>query len=195
MAVAWVAVSRGIPDRRADLKQDFGDLMQEGLDRATAGQVQFDAVLVLNHPHGEFEQFQDHGGRLGVGQFGMDQDFSAQRLMQDIGTAGKEQAQVVGQEAMIGSAVRGQIMLEHFDPILILSAGTVEIAVKTLGGGLVEGGDDETGIVSGIAAREASPAHLVNGSGIGRAGERVDRGVPGARDKPQSGSQETQTVV
>jgi hypothetical protein len=91
-----VEVLRGIPNRRADLKQDFGDLMQEGLDRATAGQVQFDAILVLDHPHGEFEQFQDHRGQLGVGQFGMDQNLGAQRLMQDIGSAGEKQAQVIG---------------------------------------------------------------------------------------------------
>ena len=77
LGLEWVEVSRGIPDRRTDLKQDFGDLMQKGLDRTTAGPVQLDAVLVLNHPHGEFEQFQDHRGRLGVGQFGMHQDLSA----------------------------------------------------------------------------------------------------------------------
>jgi len=78
MAVAWVAVSRGIPDRRADLKQDFGDLMQQGLERTTAGQMQFDAVLVLHHPHGDFEEFEDDRGRLGLGQFGMPQDFRSQ---------------------------------------------------------------------------------------------------------------------
>ena len=53
----WVrvgfAVSGGIPDRRADLKQDFSDLMQEGLDRTTTGQMQVDAILILNHPHGD----------------------------------------------------------------------------------------------------------------------------------------------
>ena len=69
--------------------------MQEGLDRATAGQVQFDTVLVLDHPYGEFEQFQDDRGRLGLGQFGVHQDFRSQGVMQHIGAAGEEQAQVV----------------------------------------------------------------------------------------------------
>ena len=55
--------------------------------------------------------------------------------MQHIGAAGKEQAQVVGQEAMIGGAVRGKIVLEPLDPIFILSAGAVEVTVQALGGG------------------------------------------------------------
>ena len=84
-------VSGGIADGLADLKQNFGDLIQEGLDWATAGQMQFDAVFVLDHPHGEFEPFQDHRGRLGVGQFGVPQDFRSQGVVQHIGGAGKEQ--------------------------------------------------------------------------------------------------------
>jgi hypothetical protein len=34
------------------------------------------------------------------------------------------------------------------DPILILSTGAVEVTVPVLGGGSVEGGDDEAGIVA-----------------------------------------------
>ena len=49
-ALAWVDVLGGIPNRRADLKQDFSDLVQEGLERATAGQVQFDTVLSIGPP-------------------------------------------------------------------------------------------------------------------------------------------------
>ncbi len=134
-ALAWVEVLRGIPNRRADLKQDFGDLMPEGLDRATAGQVQFDAIFILDHPHGEFEQFQDDRGRLGLGQFGVPQDFRSQGVVQYISAAGEEQAQVVGQEAMSGGTVGGEIVLEPLDPIFILSASAVEITVQALGDG------------------------------------------------------------
>src|SRR5512139_3699779 len=86
--LGWVEVSGSIADRRADLKQDFSDLMQEGLDRATAGQVQLDAILVLDHPHGELEEWEDDRSRLGLGQCGRDQNLGAQRLRQDIGSAG-----------------------------------------------------------------------------------------------------------
>ncbi len=47
--------------------------------------------LVLDHPHGEFEQFQDHRSRLGLSQFGVPQDFRSQGVVQHIGGAGKEQ--------------------------------------------------------------------------------------------------------
>jgi hypothetical protein len=49
---------------------------------------------------------------------------------------------------MIGRAVGGEIVLDHRDPILILSAGAVKIAVQVLGGGSVEGSDDDAGIIT-----------------------------------------------
>ena len=51
--------------------------------------------------------------RLGLGQFGMDQDLGTQRLVQHIGAAGEEQAQVIGQEAVVGGPVAGQVVLHH----------------------------------------------------------------------------------
>jgi len=68
--------------------------------------------------------------------------------MQHIGAAGEAQAEVVDEEARVGGAVRGQIVLEHFDPIFVLAAGAVEIAVQALGSGSVKGGDDDAGIVA-----------------------------------------------
>jgi len=69
--------------------------------------MQADTILGLHHAHGDLEQLQDDGRRLGIGQLGMDQDFGAQGVMQDIGGAGEKQAHVVGQEGMVGSTVAG----------------------------------------------------------------------------------------
>ena len=52
--------SGGIAERGFDTIQNFGDAMQQMFNRATARQVQLDAILVLNDTHGEFEQFDDH---------------------------------------------------------------------------------------------------------------------------------------
>lgn len=56
----------------------------------------------------------------------MDQDLGAQCLVQDIGAAGEQQAQVIGQEAVVGGAIAGQVVFHLFDEILILAARTVD---------------------------------------------------------------------
>src|SRR5512147_45162 len=79
-------------------------------------------------------------------------------------------------------AIRGQIVLEHFDPIFVLAAGTVEIAVQALGGGSVEGGDNKAGLVAeghdlgfednaeGLRPGLGSVIQVVIGAGDGRDG-------------------------
>ena len=116
--------------------------------RAAAGQVELDAVFVLDDPHRELEQLHDDRGGLGLGQFGMDEHFSAQGLMQDIGGTGEEQAHVVGEETVIGGAVTGEIVFDHLDEVFILPAGTIEIPIQVLGGGQTEGGDHIAGILT-----------------------------------------------
>jgi hypothetical protein len=63
--------SGGVPDRFANLEQDFGDALQQVFDGATAGQVELDAILVLHELHGDLEEFEDHCSRLGFGEFGV----------------------------------------------------------------------------------------------------------------------------
>lgn len=104
------------------LIEDFGDLAQEAFYRAAAGQMEFDAVFVLNNPHRELKQLQDDRDGLGLGRFGVDEDFGSQGMMQDIGGTGEEQAHVVGQEAVIRGAITGQIILDHLDEAFILPA-------------------------------------------------------------------------
>jgi hypothetical protein len=110
--------SGGIPGRFWNLKQNLADSVQHGLDRAAPGPVHLDAVLALHDADGDLEVLEDHGGRLGLGEFGMDQDFGAQGVMQPIGGAGEEQAQVIGEAAMSGGAITGQIVLDPLDPVL-----------------------------------------------------------------------------
>jgi hypothetical protein len=56
-------------------------------------------------------QYDDRGG-LGLSQFGIDQDLGAQRLVQYVGATGEEQAQVIGQEGVVGSPIAGQVVCE-----------------------------------------------------------------------------------
>jgi hypothetical protein len=51
--------SSGVQERFRRLEKEAADFDQQMLNRAMAGQVQLDAILVLNDPHGDFEQFQD----------------------------------------------------------------------------------------------------------------------------------------
>ena len=46
--------------------------------------MESDTVFVLDDPHRELEQLQDDRGGLGLGQFGMHEDFRAQGMVQDI---------------------------------------------------------------------------------------------------------------
>ena len=55
------SVSGAIVERAPGAIKYFGNAMQYVLHRTTARQVQLDTVLVLNHAHGKFEQFDDDG--------------------------------------------------------------------------------------------------------------------------------------
>jgi len=101
--------------RRSGEIEPFGDPIEQVLDRTGTGQVQLDPVLVLAHSHREFEQLQDEGHRLRLRQFGMAQGVVTQAVDQAIGGAGIEQTQVVGEEAVIGGAVAGQIVFHRLD--------------------------------------------------------------------------------
>ena len=49
---------------------------------------------------------------------------------------------------MIGSTITAQIILDHFDPVFILTAGAVEVPIEALRVRAVEGGDYEPRIVA-----------------------------------------------
>tara|TARA_R110002094_G_scaffold182517_2_gene160279 strand:+ start:587 stop:859 length:273 start_codon:yes stop_codon:yes gene_type:complete len=70
--------------------------VQKGFDRAAAGQVELDAVFVLHHWYGQFEQLDDDRRGLSPRQLSALQQFGSQGVMQYVGGAGEKQAQVVG---------------------------------------------------------------------------------------------------
>lgn len=79
--------------------------------------------------------------------------------MQDISGAGEEQAHLIGQEGAVGGAFAGQVVLDHFDEVLVLPARAVQIAVDALGTGQVQGGDDEA--EGEKAGRKRGRAHFL----------------------------------
>lgn len=115
----------------------------------------------------------------------MDQHLGAQGMVQDISSGVKEQAHVVGQEAVIGGAVAGQVVFDHLDKILVLTARAVQIALEALGAGQVKGSDHEAGILAhphdlglehdaeGLRPGAGGVVHLVTtGAGALRQGPR-----------------------
>ena len=54
-------------------------------------------------------------------------------MMQYVGCAGKKEAKVIGQKTLIGRAITGQVVFYHFDKVLILPAGTINILLEDIG--------------------------------------------------------------
>ena len=129
--------------------------MQEGFDRAATGQVELDAIFVLHHPHSQLEQLDDDCRGLGPGQLSALQQLGAQGVMQHIGGAGEKQAHMIGRKSTIRGAIAGQIVFHHFDEILVLASGAVQLAVQDLRGRPFQGGDDEAGVSDFRTVRKA----------------------------------------
>ena len=94
-ATGWIAprtgrVSSGVENRLWRLEEDVADFNEQVPGRASAGQVQLDAVLVLDDAHGDLEQLQDDRERLGPRQFGVNQHFGPQRVVEHIRRAREE---------------------------------------------------------------------------------------------------------
>ena len=94
-ATGWVAprmrrVSSGVENRLWRLEEDVADVNEQLPGRASAGQVQLDAVLVLDDAHGDLEQLQNDRERLGPRQFGVGQHFGPQRVVEHMRRAREE---------------------------------------------------------------------------------------------------------
>ncbi len=71
----------------------------------------------------------------------MAQRVLAQAVDQAVGGAGIEQAQVIGQDRVIGGAVTGQVVLQRLDDVLVLTAGAIQVTVQRLRARIAERGD------------------------------------------------------
>lgn len=116
----------GVQGRPGSQGEDVADFDQQVLDGTTAGQVRFDAILVLDEANGDLEQFQDDRGGLGLRQLGAGQHLGPQGVVEHIRRAGEEQAQAVGEEAVVGGAVADQVLVAYSRPWQVrVAAGSV----------------------------------------------------------------------
>ena len=78
------ATSRRVEHGEGDESQQGRHTVQQRFDGAGTREVEEDTVLVLFDLRRDFEEGQDHGRGLGVGQRGLLERLGAQGMMQDI---------------------------------------------------------------------------------------------------------------
>ena len=79
-----------------------------------------DTVLVLFDLGRHFEEGEDHGRGLGLGQSGLLQRLGAEGMMQDIGGTRQQEPHGVGQEGCCGGAVAVEVTLDCLDIVFLI---------------------------------------------------------------------------
>ena len=105
-------------------------------------------VLVLFDLGGDFEEGEDDGRGLRLGQGGMLEGMRAQGMMQDIGGTREEEPHRVGQEGGGRGAVTVEITLDRLDIVFAIPTGAIEVFVEHLGRGRRQGGDDKARVIA-----------------------------------------------
>ena len=106
------ATSRRVDPGAWDKIQQGRYTVQQRLDGAGTREVEEDTVFVLFDLRRDFEEGQDHGRRLGVGQRGLLERLGAQGMMQDIRGTRQEEPHGVRQEGRGGRAVAVEVTLD-----------------------------------------------------------------------------------
>lgn len=102
---ASVETSGRVHHEDRDSHQQGCDPLQEPLDRAATRQMEADPILVLSDQGGHFEEREDDGGGLGVGQGGVPKGLGPQGMVEHVRGTGQEQPHGVGAEGRRRGAV------------------------------------------------------------------------------------------
>jgi hypothetical protein len=130
-------------------RQQGGDPVEERLAGAGTGQVEEDPSLGLFDLCCHFEERENHGRGLGLGQGGVLSGLPTQGMMEDIGRTGQEATQTVGQERRRRRAGAVEITFPGLAIICAMAAGAGEVLVQHLRRRGGQRGHDATG---GIAS-------------------------------------------
>jgi hypothetical protein len=109
------ATSRRVDHGEGDERQQGRHTVQEHFDGAGTREVEEDTVLVLFDLGRHFEEGEDHGRGLGLGQGGLLQRLGAEGMMQDIGGTRQQEPHGVRQEGRRGGAVAVEVTLHRLD--------------------------------------------------------------------------------
>ena len=93
-------------------------------------EVDADAGGLLDDAGADLEQSQPKGCELCSGERRGAGNGVAQREHEPIGCGVEEQPELVGEGALAGGEVRGELALAHLDQVLGLAAGTVDVFVE-----------------------------------------------------------------
>ena len=160
--------SRGTPPRRSGSRgrEPARQHAEQGGVGAGRDEVDAHAGGLLHHPGADLEQSSADGGELGPGEVHPARHRIAEREHKPVGGGVEDQAELVGERALAGGAVGGELGLVLLDEVLGLSAGAIHpfVEMARLAG---ERGDD-------VARVEA-------------AGRRLEPGNDPARAVPRSG--------
>ena len=85
----------------------------------------------------------------------------------------QDQPELVGDRALAGGPVRGELALVHLDQVLSLAAGTVDVVVE-MTGIAAERGDDVAGIEAARTRLESGDDPAFAARGAGSVGERCE---------------------
>ena len=106
------------------------------------------SVLVLFDLGGDFEEGEDDGRGLGLGQGGVLEGVRTQGMMQSIGRTREEQPHRVGQEGRGRRAVTVEVILHRLDIVFAIAPGAIEVFVEHLRGGSVQRRHDKAWVIA-----------------------------------------------
>ena len=132
-----------------------------------------DARGLFDDAGADLEQAQPEGCELGTGERRGAGNGVAEREHQPVGCGVQDQPELVGERALAGGSVRGELALVHLDQVLGLTSGAVDIFVE-MAGLASERGDDVAGIeAAGARLQPGDDAAFAapGAGGIGEVGE------------------------
>ena len=92
-----------------------------------------DAGGLFDDAGADLEEAQPESGELGAGERHCAGDGVAQGEHQPVGCGVQDQPALVGERALAGGSVRGELALVQLDQVFGLAAGTVDIFVEMAG--------------------------------------------------------------
>ena len=136
-----------------------------------------DAGGPLDNAGADLEQARPEGRELGPGERHPAGHGIAEGEHQPVGRDVQDEAELVGERALAGGAVRRELALVQLDEVLGLAAGAVDIFVE-MAGVSAERGDDVAGVEAPRGRLQPGDDPALAASGAGGVGENAGAIIP-----------------
>src|SRR5215831_15973939 len=114
----------------------------------TTREAEQDTVLVLFDLGRHFEEGEDHGRRLGLGQRGLVPRLGAEGMRQDRGGTRQQEPHGVRQEGRRRGAIAVEIPLDRLEIVFTLPTRAVDLLIHPLWRWGHQGGDNKTWVIA-----------------------------------------------